>query len=140
MDIKNNFSSIEQITGQYLRNNTNVPINKTSGGMTFEEVLSLKKSTSDYNHSCNAAMISLKFSKHADARLNERNINLTDEQLKRLNDGAKKASGKGINESLMIMDDLAFIVNIKNSTVVTAIDSKASEENIFTNIDGAVIV
>ena len=129
MDIKNNFSSIEQITGQYLRKNTNVPINKTSGGMSFEEVLNLKKSTSE-----------LKFSKHADARLNESHINLTTEQLQRLNDGARKASEKGIGESLMIMDDLAFIVNIKNSTVVTAIDSKASEENIFTNIDGAVIV
>ena len=129
MDIKNKFSSIEQITGQYLRKNTNVPINKTSGGMSFEEVLNLKKSTSE-----------LKFSKHADARLNERHINLTTEQLQRLNDGARKASEKGIGESLMIMDDLAFIVNIKNSTVVTAIDSKASEENIFTNIDGAVIV
>ena len=126
MDIKNNFSSIEQITGQYLRKNTNVPINKTSGGMSFEEVLNLKKSTSE-----------LKFSKHADARLNERHINLTTEQLQRLNDGARKALEKGIGESLMIM---AFIVNIKNSTVVTAIDSKASEENIFTNIDGAVIV
>ena len=129
MDIKNNFSSIEQITGQYLRKNTNVPINKTSGGMSFEEVLNLKKSTSE-----------LKFSKHADARLNERHISLTTEQRQRLNDGARKASEKGIGESLMIMDDLAFIVNIKNSTVVTAIDSKASEENIFTNIDGAVIV
>lgn len=129
MDIKNNFSSIEQITGQYLRNQSSKPINKLSGGMSFEEVLNIKKTTSE-----------LKFSKHADARLNERHINLTEEQLERLNEGARKASQKGIGESLMIMDDLAFIVNIKNSTVVTAIDSKASEENIFTNIDGAVIV
>ena len=129
MDIKNNFSSIEQITGQYLRNQSSKPINKLSGGMSFEEVLNIKKNTSE-----------LKFSKHADARLNERHINLTEEQLQRLNEGARKASQKGIGESLMIMDNLAFIVNIKNNTVVTAIDSKASEENIFTNIDGAVIV
>lgn len=140
MDIKNNFSSIEQITGQYLRNQSSMPINKLSGGMTFEEVLHMKKTTSEQNQGCDATKIGLKFSKHADARLNERHINLTTEQLERLNEGAKKASQKGIGESLMIMDDLAFIVNIKNSTVVTAIDSKASEENIFTNIDGAVIV
>ena len=82
----------------------------------------------------------LKFSKHADARLNERNIRLSEEQLERLNTGVKKAGAKGIGESLMIMDDLAFIVNVKNNTVVTAIDSKSNEENIFTNIDGAVIV
>lgn len=128
MDIKNSFSSIEQITGQYLSNQLKKPINKTSDGLSFAEVLNSRKTEE------------LKFSKHADARLNERNISLSPEQIERLNTGAKKANAKGIGESLMIMDDLAFIVNIKNNTVVTAIDSKASEENIFTNIDGAVIV
>ena len=135
MDINNfssnnftsNYTSIEQITGQYLSNQNSKPVNKTSDGLSFEEVLHSKKTE-------------LKFSKHADARLSERNISLSDEQLQRLNAGAKKAGAKGIDESLMIMDDLAFIVNIKNSTVVTAIDSRASEENVFTNIDGAVIV
>ena len=127
MDIKNNFSSIEQITGQYLSNQVNRPINKTSDGLSFEQVLLSTKTE-------------LKFSKHADARLNERNISLSDEQLERLNAGAKKARAKGIGESLMLMDGLAFIVNIRNNTVVTAIDSSASEENVFTNIDGAVIV
>ena len=127
MDIKNNFSSIEQITGQYLSNQSKRPINRTSEGMSFEEVLNSKKTE-------------LKFSKHADARLSERNIRLSEEQLERLNKGARKADAKGIGESLMIMDDLAFIVNIRNNTVVTAIDSKSNEENIFTNIDGAVIV
>lgn len=127
MDIKSNFSSIEQITGQYLSNQSKRPISQTSDGLSFAEVFNSKKTE-------------LKFSKHADARLCERNITLTPEQLKRLNEAARKADAKGIGESLMLMDDLAFIVNIKNSTVVTAIDSKASEENIFTNIDGAVIV
>lgn len=127
MDIKNNFSSIEQITGQYLSNQSKRPINKTSDGLSFEEVLNSKKTE-------------LKFSKHADARLSERNIRLSEEQLERLNTGARKADAKGIGESLMIMDDLAFIVNIRNNTVVTAIDSRSSEENVFTNIDGAVIV
>ncbi len=127
MDIKNNFSSIEQITGQYLSNQSKRPINKTSDGLSFEEVLNSKKTE-------------LKFSKHADARLSERNIRLSEEQLERLNMGARKADAKGIGESLMIMDDLAFIVNIRNNTVVTAIDSRSSEENVFTNIDGAVIV
>lgn len=127
MDIKNNFSSIEQITGQYLSNQSKRPINKTSDGLSFEEVLNSKKTE-------------LKFSKHADARLSERDIRLSEEQLERLNMGARKADAKGIGESLMIMDDLAFIVNIRNNTVVTAIDSRSSEENVFTNIDGAVIV
>ena len=40
----------------------------------------------------------------------------------------------------MIVDDLTFIVNVKNSTVVTAMDKESSRENVFTNIDGAVII
>lgn len=135
MDINNfssnnftsNYTSIEQVTGQYLKTQNGRSVDKTSDGLSFEEVLHSKKTE-------------LKFSKHADARLSERNISLSDEQLQRLNNGAKKAGAKGIDESLMIMDDLAFIVNVKNNTVVTAIDSTASEDNVFTNIDGAVIV
>ncbi len=132
MDIKNNFSSnnfssIEQITGQYFGKQNNKSVVNSSECVSFEEVLTSKKTE-------------LKFSKHADARLHERNISLSDKQLQRLNSGARKAEEKGIGESLMIMDDLAFIVNIKNSTVVTAMDSASSEEKIFTNIDGAVIV
>ena len=58
----------------------------------------------------------------------------------RLNDATQKASAKGIKESLVILDSLAFIVNIPNNTVVTALDQTESEDNVFTNIDGAVIV
>ncbi len=133
MDIKNNFSSIEQIAGQYLSNQRNVPINIKSDGLSFGEVL--EKTRQQAEHTSD-----LKFSKHADLRLAQRNISLTEEQLQRLNEGAKKASEKGINESLVIMDDLTFIVNVKNSTVVTAMDMESSKENVFTNIDGAVII
>ena len=57
-----------------------------------------------------------------------------------MNEGTQKAGLKGIRESLVIMDDLAFIVNTKSKTVVTAMDQNNSEDNIFTNIDGAVII
>ena len=133
MDIKNNFSSIEQIAGQYLNNQRNVPVNIKTDGLRFEQVLEQTKQNSDLSGE-------LKFSKHADLRLAQRNISLTDEQIQRLNEGAKKAGEKGINESLVIMDDLTFIVNVKNSTVVTAMDKESSKENVFTNIDGAVII
>ena len=73
-------------------------------------------------------------------RLKQRDITLTDVQLSRLNEGTQKAGLKGIRESLVIMDDLAFIVNTKSKTVVTAMDQNNSEDNIFTNIDGAVII
>lgn len=124
MDIRNNFTSIEQIQNQYLTKKT--VSNTTDGNKKekFSDVFETK----------------LRFSKHADERLNIRNISLTEEQIERLNDGMKKAGEKGINESLVLMDNLAFIVNVKNNTVITAMDSSNTEERIFTKIDGAVIV
>ncbi|MEI3227701.1 MAG: TIGR02530 family flagellar biosynthesis protein [Lachnospiraceae bacterium] len=67
-------------------------------------------------------------------------MSLTKEQLDRLEQGTKKADEKGIRESLVIMDNLSFIVNIKNRTVITAMDQSENEENVYTNIDGAVII
>ena len=82
----------------------------------------------------------LKFTKHADARLEQRDIRLTDEQMIRLEEGTKKAYSKGIKESLVIVDNLAFIVNTDKKTVITAIDQNSSDDNIYTNIDGAVVM
>ena len=65
---------------------------------------------------------------------------LTREQMERLNMGAAKAGAKGINESLVIVDSLAFIVNVPNQTVITAMDQTETSANVFTNIDGAVIM
>ena len=83
---------------------------------------------------------SLKFSKHALGRLNDRNIELSEGQLERLNEGAQRAEQKGIRDSLVIVDELAFIVNVPNQTVVTAMDSTETNNNVFTNINGAVIM
>lgn len=70
----------------------------------------------------------------------DRNIELTTGQMERLQEGAQKAQMKGIRESLVIVDQLAFIVNIPNNTVVTAMNQQDAAENVFTNIDGAVII
>ena len=72
-------------------------------------------------------------------RLEDRHISLSQEQSERLETGVLKASEKGMNESLVIVDSLAFIVSVPNKTVVTAVDQTESDGNIFTNIDGAVI-
>ena len=79
------------------------------------------------------------FSKHANQRLENRNIELSEDQLERLNQGVGQARTKQIQESLVMMDNLAFIVNVKNNTVVTAMEQGESGQ-VFTNIDGAVIV
>ena len=70
----------------------------------------------------------------------ERQIELSPEQSERLSNGVKQADAKGINDSLVLVDSLAFIVNVPTQTVVTAMDEKnTTDNNVFTNIDGAVI-
>ncbi len=82
----------------------------------------------------------LKFSKHANDRLVSRDITLDTKQIERLQKGVNNARDKGIKESLMVMDNISLIVNVENSTVVTALDSNESREHVFTNIDGAVLL
>lgn len=131
--ISNQFISIEQVTDQYLnRTQTTKPV--SSSDISFEDVLRQKQNQAIMDAS------KLKFSKHAAARLNEREIILTDSQSIRLENGVKQASEKGINESLVLVDSLAFIVNVPNRTVVTAMDQTETNSNVFTNIDGAVII
>lgn len=127
--VSNGFSSIEQVTDQYLQNRqtarrTEVP------EVSFREILGDKLN----EHG------ELRFSKHASMRLNNRNITLSDNQSDRLEAGVKKADEKGIRESLVLVDSLAFIVNVPSRTVVTAMDQTETDKNIFTNIDGAVIM
>lgn len=127
---KTGFTSIEQVTGQYL--NKTPQINRGNSA-SFEDILKqqfLEKTQ----------VSELKFSKHATQRLSDRNISLTDEQLVRLQKGAELSSEKGIKESLVVMDEYAFIVNTQNNTVITAMEQERQGENIFTNIDGAVFV
>ncbi len=128
--IGNQFTSIEQITDQYL-NKSNTAQSTTTDAISFEDILKQKQDAS--------AVPELKFSKHAAMRMENRNIQLSDEQSERLESGVTQASEKGIQESLVMVDSLAFIVNVPNRTVVTAIDQGESENHIFTNIDGAVI-
>lgn len=125
--LRNGFRSIEQVTDTYLKQG--VRENSKTSELSFEEVLREKQQALD----------PLKFSKHAVNRLSDRNINLSPEQSRRLADGVSKAGEKGIHESLVLVDSLAFIVNVPNKTVVTAMDQTDAGENIFTNIDGAVI-
>ena len=128
--IANQFTSIEQVTERYLTQRN--PEKIQNQGFSFEEILNQKRTSSESSE--------LKFSKHATMRLENRNINLSAEQSQRLENGVQKASEKGIKESLVLIDSLAFIVNVPNKTVVTAMDQGESIDNIFTNIDGAVIM
>ncbi|SKC74401.1 TIGR02530 family flagellar biosynthesis protein [Maledivibacter halophilus] len=82
----------------------------------------------------------VKFSKHALERLKNRNINLSKEDISRLNNGVQRADRKGVKEALILMENKAFIASVKNKTIITAACEDQLKENVFTNIDGAVIV
>jgi flagellar operon protein len=132
--LNNGFLSIEQVSGQYFAaSDKSKKLNANlREGLSFQEVLD------------KAAGKPLTFSRHASARLGSRNIELSTKQIQRLSDATEQASKKGIKESLVLLDQMAFIVNIPHNTVVTALpiteDTGAqTTQNIFTNIDGAVI-
>ena len=132
MNIHNNgFLSIEQLQDTYLKQNKSAASAINTDGKSFQEILESRRAEAEGE---------VRFSRHAAGRLADRNIELTSGQMERLNAGAQKAQAKGIRESLVIVDQLAFIVNIPNSTVVTAMNQDDAAENIFTNIDGAVII
>ena len=107
-----------------------------TGESSFASVLNKVKESADIN---SASETDVKFSKHAVNRLSLRNIELTNDQMQRLQEGARQAGERGIKDSLILVDQLAFIVNVPNHTVVTAMDQTENNSNVFTNIDGAVI-
>jgi flagellar operon protein len=81
----------------------------------------------------------LRFSAHAQTRMKSRNINLTKEIMSKLDKAVSGAEEKGSKDTLVLLSDLAFIVNIPNKTVVTAMEGKNIKDNVFTNIDSTVI-
>lgn len=133
--LQNSYLSIDQMADVYLKNGKQANRQETVAeqGFSFRQVLEQTNVRRD-------DLQGVVFSKHANERLASRNINLNDEQMNRLNKGVMQAKEKSIKESLVMMDNIAFIVNIKNNTVVTAMDQETNDSNVFTNIDGAVIV
>ena len=125
------FLSMNELQEQFLNNPSKIVESRNSEGYTFREIME-KKATEKRDE--------LRFSKHAANRLADRSITLSDSQLNRLTEGAKKAGEKGIRESLVMVDQLAFIINVPNNTVITAMEQNQANESIFTNIDGAVIM
>jgi len=98
-------------------------------GPSFNDVLNKVKSNEQ-----------VKFSKHAIDRLNSRNINLTDDELTRITSGMDKAKSKGVRDALIMMDNKVFVASVQNKTIITAAMDEQLKDNVFTNIDGAVIV
>jgi flagellar operon protein len=81
----------------------------------------------------------LQFSRHALARVERRGIELNPSTLQRLSEGVNRAASKGSRDSLVLVDGTAFVVSVSNHTVITAVGSEHMKDNVFTNIDSAVI-
>lgn len=102
---------------------------KTSGTTPFSQILDSEvKKTSE-----------IKISQHADLRMKTRGIEISSAIMHRLENAVDKASSKGSKDALVILDNLAFVVSVKNRTVITAMDEESMRNNVFTNIDSAII-
>lgn len=82
----------------------------------------------------------LKLSAHALRRLDQRNLKLSQKDMEQLKQAVDKAEAKGARESLLLYKDMAFVASIRNRTIITAVGQKDAKENVFTNIDSAVII
>ncbi len=129
MVVNNNyFNNIGRINGGQNQQRNNPVKEKTGAVNDFGAILKDKITENE----------GLKFSKHAEQRLQSRNIKLTEVQKAKMNEAVNKAEMKGVKDSLVIVDNMAFVVNVKSKTVITAVNNNELKDNVFTNIDGAV--
>ena len=82
----------------------------------------------------------LKFSQHAIDRMQARGIRLNAEEMTKLESAVQKAAAKGSRDSLVLLDNSAWIVSVKNNTIVTVMDRASLKENVFTNIDSTIVM
>lgn len=104
--------------------------NKKTNSPSFKDILGEKMNDKG----------KLSFSKHAQKRINSRAIPVSKAELDKLNNGVEKARDKGARDSLVMVNNVAYIVSVENNTVVTAVDEESMEDNVFTNIDSAVFM
>ncbi len=108
---------------------TTASVNDSLYTANFDQVLKQQLSSSGLN-----------FSKHAVNRVVERNIDVGDNNMERLNAGVEIAREKGLDDTLILVDKSAYIVSVKNNTVITTVSNEELVGNCFTNIEGTVIV
>ncbi len=87
-----------------------------------------------------AQQTQVKFSDHAQARMRDRHIELSEQDHAKIDGAVENAARKGAKESLLLLNDLALVVSVKNRTVITAVNQQEQSQKVFTNIDSAVII
>lgn len=96
--------------------------------------------TSFSAHLQEATKQDLKISKHANERIIQREISISAEEWQKIESHVSEARGKGVKQPLVLMDQAALIINATNRTVITAMDRREAKEQIFTNIDGTILL
>ena len=102
--------------------------------------LNTKSFAETLKETVNEKVGSITISKHADSRLKQRGIEIPAETWREVESKVAQAKLKGVKESLVLLDNAALIVSAKNSTVITAMDRREAGSQIFTNIDGTIII
>jgi flagellar operon protein len=116
------------------------PIRPINTQYTQETARTNKAGVAGFDRVLNEKLSQIKFSGHAQQRLKSRNISFGEQEMNDLQNAVSKAREKGARESLILMKDVALVVSIKNNTVITAVDGDSLKENVFTNIDSAIVI
>lgn len=122
--------NIKQLESRLINSSTPINDKQVNSNKNFKEILKKAQGKNE----------EIKFSKHALERMDSRDVKLNLEEVKKIEMAFKKAEEKGVKDAFILLGDKGFIASIENKTVITSITNEELKENIFTNIDGAVIL
>lgn len=122
-----NDNNINRIEGSFFNHSSNGASHSIRMSRTFLEILNAQSEPS------------IRFSKHASGRIEDRELFFSTEEMVRLKNALQRAEQKGVKDALILIDDKAVIANVKSRTVITTFKEMQMKDNVVTNIDGAVI-
>lgn len=108
---------------------------------TVKSSRDIKEGTSSFKDILNQKLAQdegFKISNHAAERI--KGMNLDEQDMKKLDEGIKRAEEKGCKNSVLLYRDVAFVASIENRTIITAVQKERAKENIFTNIDSVLFL
>lgn len=141
MEVKN-FTQVGNLGSGALEPQKTSKVPGSKDGQSFNDTLTQIQGQPSLAQKKNPSVDSmdLRFSQHAIERMQARGIKIGPEDLGRLNEAVGRAASKGSRDSLILLNDSALIVSVKNKTVVTVMDKNALKENVFTNIDSTIVL
>jgi flagellar operon protein len=139
-DISSSISGPRSVGGALESTRTPSRSNGVSDSAFREQLTALQNTVPSQPAKAPGQASSLKFSSHAIDRMQSRGISFSPDQMAKIESAVNKASSKGAKNTLLLTDDNALIVSVKDNTVVTVMDKSTLKDNVFTNIDSTVMV